>query len=163
LALLIRLTGSLENQLYERIFTRALEDPAFAKRITSIGTPAEAKAVAAELEKIGISQTKYRPAAVRLTAMEAAQAAQDEEAAARVPQRQAETARQMLQRTLPAAPPTRGTSFTPSFTPSLPVFKPRPAPAAPSTGMLYPTLFPNDPISALLQQRQAEMQQRPAQ
>jgi hypothetical protein len=157
LALMVRLTGSLENQLYQRIFTKALEDPTFARRITQVGTPAEAKAVAAELEKIGISPTKYVPTPVRITAMEAAQAAQDEETAARVPQRQAETARQMLQRTLPVAPPTRGTSFNPRL--------PTTPPAGPATGgvnLMYPALFPNDPISGLLQQRQAAMQ-RPAQ
>lgn len=148
LALLLRLTGSIENQLYQRIFTKALEDPEFAKSMTRIGTPAEAKKVAAKLQEIGISPTKYVPRVARATALEAADVAKGEEpvptAASRLPV--APSAAQML-RKLPPAPPTTG----------LPNLRMGPAPAAPkqaAPNLMYPQLFPNDPISQLLQQRQ---------
>jgi hypothetical protein len=59
-------------------------------------------------------------------------------------------------RTLPPAPPTRGTSFEPRM--------PTQLPAAPQSGagqvpLMYPALFPNDPISAMLQARQAQISQ----
>ena len=38
MALLLRMTGSLENQLYKRIFTKALESEQFAKQITHVAT-----------------------------------------------------------------------------------------------------------------------------
>ena len=78
LALIVRLAGSLENQLYQRIFTRALEDPEFAKTITHVSTPQQAAKAAAKLEEIGIPPTKYLPNVSRITAQEASQAAQAE-------------------------------------------------------------------------------------
>ncbi|MFZ9438788.1 MAG: hypothetical protein ACO260_00655, partial [Hylemonella sp.] len=57
LALLVRMTGSLENQLYKRIFTRALESEEFAKQITHISTPKDAAKVTKALESIGIPKS----------------------------------------------------------------------------------------------------------
>ena len=152
LALMLRLTGSIENQLYQRIFTKALEDPLFAKSITHISTPAEAKKVAAMLQDIGISPTAYVPRATRATALEASRLAQGEQelptqAAGRpvVPG----TAAQMM-RQLPPAPQTRGM-------PSLRMGPPPAGPAAPASNLMYPTLFPNDPISNMLLQRQQQI------
>jgi hypothetical protein len=159
LALLVRLTGGLENQLYQRIFTRALEDPEFAKRITHVGTPEEAKKVAASLQNIGIPVSKFVPNIARGTALEAGREARAGQelptAAAGKPVMSETTARDMLKRAMPPAPPTRGTQFNPRL--------PTTPPAAPpsNTNLMYPTLFPNDPISGMLQQR-AAAQQRPA-
>jgi hypothetical protein len=155
LALLVRLTGSLENRLYQRIFTRALEDPEFAKSITRVGTPQEAAKVAAELSKIGISPTTYVPRAVAPAVQEAADVAKETAREPRPAAAPAPTAREML-RQLPPAPPTRGTSFEPRM--------PTQLPAAPQSGagqvpLMYPALFPNDPISAMLQARQAQISQ----
>jgi hypothetical protein len=154
LALLVRLTGSLENRLYQRIFTRALEDPEFAKSITRVSTPQEAAKVAAELSKIGISPTTYVPRAVAPAVQEVSGVARETAREPR-PGAPAPTAREML-RTLPPAPPTRGTSFEPRM--------PTQLPAAPQSGagqvpLMYPALFPNDPISAMLQARQAQISQ----
>ena len=61
------------------------------------------------------------------------------------------TSAQQMLRAMPPAPPTRGTNFTPRI--------PSGAPKQPgSTQLMYPAMFPNDPISGLLQQRQAQMQ-----
>jgi hypothetical protein len=58
-------------------------------------------------------------------------------------------------RTLPPAPPTRGTSFNPR----LPTTPPAAPGGAPQVQLMYPSLFPNDPISAMLQARQAQIGQ----
>jgi len=153
LALMLRLTGSIENQLYQRIFTKALEDPQFAKSITRVGTPGEAKNVAAQLQNIGISPTMYLPRAARTTALEVTDLAKGEQD---VPTSAADqpavpsTAAQML-RKLPPAPQSRGM-------PNLRMGPPPAAPAAPAaSNLMYPTLFPNDPISQMLQQRQQQV------
>jgi hypothetical protein len=153
LAIMLRLTGSIEDQLYQRIFTKALEDPEFAKSITRVGTPAEAKRLAGKLQEIGISPTAYVPNVARITALEASDLAQDQQAAPAQATPRPGTAAQML-RQLPPAPQTRGM-------PNLRMGPPPAAPAPASTNLMYPTLFPNDPISQMLQQRQQQLGQRP--
>ncbi len=169
LALLVRLTGGLENQLYKRIFTRALESEEFAKNITRVGTPEQAAKVAKSLEEIGISAARILQPA-RMGAQQAvAGAAQSEE-----PEKVAgmeglpvvpapaprTTAREMLNRVAPPAPPTRGTNFNPR----LPT-----TPQVPREGglgqipLMYPSMFPNVPLSALLQQRAAMVGGQPPQ
>ena len=159
LAIMLRMAGGLENQIYQRIFTRALEDAEFAKRITHISTPAEAKKIAASLEKIGIPQSAYVPNIKRMTAQEISQTAMGDQPEdignlGSLPVVPGTSAQKML-KAMPPAPPTRGTSFNPRL--------PTTPPAAPGGGvnsiqLMYPSLFPNDPISGLLQQRQAQLQ-----
>jgi len=167
LALMVRLTGGLENQLYKRIFTRALESEEFAKNITRVGTPEQAAKAAKSLEEIGISAARVLQPA-RMGAQQAisgaAQGEQPEKIAGMenlpvVPTPAPRTtAREMLNRVAPAAPPTRG------FNPRLPT-----TPQAPRGGgagqvpLMYPAMFPNDPISALLQQRAAALGGQPPQ
>jgi len=156
LALMVRLTGSLENKLYQRIFTRALEDPEFARAMTRVGTPQEAARVAAELSEIGISPTKYVPRAAILPKEAVAEPARE---VAREPRPAAPvgpSAADML-RALPPAPPTKGTEFELRMQ----TFTPPPAPVRPQIDLMYPTLFPNDPISAMLRARQAQIQGQP--
>jgi hypothetical protein len=159
LAVLVRLAGGLENQVYQRIFTRALEDAEFAKRITHISTPQEAQKVAAELEKIGIPKSVYVPNIARASVQTTAQTAMGDqpEAVGNLPNLPAVpgTSAQRMLKALPPAPPTRGTNFNPRL-PTAPA-------AAPASGgsnvqLMYPSMFPNDPISGLLQQRQAQIQ-----
>jgi hypothetical protein len=164
LALMVRLTGSLENQLYRRIFTRALESEEFARSITHVGTPAQGQQALKQLEKIGIPASKVVQPAIRGTAQAVADVAAEGkpdkiagmEGLPVVPR---ETARQMLNRVIPAGPPTRGTQFNPRL-PMMPQ-------VAPSSGsqipLMYPAMFPNDPISALLQQRAAAVSGQPQQ
>ena len=159
LAVMLRMAGGLENQIYQRIFTRALEDAEFAKRITHVGTPAEAKKLAAELEKIGIPKSAYLPenitrAAVQTTA-QAAMGEQPENIGnlGNLPVVPGTSAQKML-KAMPPAPPTRGTNFNPRL-PTAPAAAPG---GAPNIQLMYPAMFPNDPISGLLQQRQAQVQ-----
>jgi hypothetical protein len=154
LAILVRASASLENEMYQRLFTKALEDPAFAKNITSVSTPAQAKALVAQMENVGIPRSSLMPA--RIAAQEAAQMAMPEEPSpgAGAPIVSRETAASML-RALPPAPPTTGYQLR---LPTAP-----PAQSAPNqyanVPMMYPTLFPNDPISGLLEQRRQQIQQ----
>ena len=159
LAVMLRMAGGLENQIYQRIFTRALEDAEFAKRITHVGTPAEAKKLAGELEKIGIPRSAYLPenitrAAVQTTA-QAAMGDQPEDIGnlGNLPVVPGTSAQKML-KAMPPAPPTRGTNFNPRL-PTAPAAAPG---GAPNIQLMYPAMFPNDPISGLLQQRQAQIQ-----
>jgi hypothetical protein len=154
LAILVRASASLENEMYQRLFTKALEDPAFAKNITSVSTPAQAKALVAQMESVGIPRTSFMPA--RIAAQEASQMAMPEEPlpGAGAPVVSRETAASML-RALPPAPPTTGYQLR---LPTAP-----PAQSAPNqyanVPMMYPALFPNDPISGLLEQRRQQIQQ----
>ena len=166
LALLIRMAGGLENRVYNSIFVKALEDPTFASRISSIGTPEQAAKAAAELTKVGVPRSFFQqlvtaPGATRAAAQELRELALEDETASTgvnpdLPVMGA--ARQML-RNLPPAPPSRGMP-QPQQGPNLraPSFQP-PARPASNVGLMYPTLFPNDPISAMLQQRQAGLTQ----
>jgi hypothetical protein len=173
LALLLRMTASAENQLYQRIFTKALEDPAFAQAITHVGTPAQGAKAAAQLEGIGANMSQIFNEPLRTTAPGIAQRIIRQE----LPQEQLQgrqadigdmkslpvvsretSAKQML-KALPPAPATRGYEFNPRVSTTPPT----------GTGgmgqvqLMYPSMFPNDPISGLLQQRQAMIQggQRP--
>jgi hypothetical protein len=159
LALVLRLAGGLENQIYQRIFTRALEDAEFAKRITHVGTPQDAQKVAAELQKIGIPKSVYAPNVTRATVQTGAQTAMGEQPEAignlpNLPVVPGTSAQNML-KALPPAPPTRGTAFNPRL-PTAPATPP--GNAMGNVPLMYPTMFPNDPISGLLQQRQAQIQ-----
>ena len=159
LAVMLRMAGGLENQIYQRIFTRALEDAEFAKRITHVGTPAEAKKLAAELEKIGIPQSSYVPNVKRITAQTAAQTAMGDQPEdignlGNLPVVPGTSAQQMWKK-MPPAPPTRGLNFNPRL-PTAPAVQP--GGGAGNIPLMYPSMFPNDPISGLLQQRQAQIQ-----
>jgi len=168
LALLLRMTASAENQLYQRIFTKALEDPAFAQAITHVGTPAQGAKAAAQLEGIGANMSQIFNEPLRATVPGIAQRVIRQE----LPQEQLEgrqaeignmkslpvvsreTSAQQMLKALPPAPATRGYEFNPRVSTT---------PPAKTGGMgqmqlMYPAMFPNDPISGLLQQRQAQVQ-----
>lgn len=167
LALLVRMTGSLENELYKRIFTKALESEEFARSITNVATPKDGEKVLKQLQGIGITKEMIfgSPAAaatMRAVPREAADLEREGrqspvQGMAGLPTVPGTSASQML-RNLPPAPPTRGYEFNPR----LPTQKP--ASTSSQVPLMYPAMFPNDPISALLQQRQAAMQpQQPQQ
>jgi len=167
LALLMRLAGGLEKQVYDRIFVKALEDERFANRLTNLSTPDDAAKVAAELTKVGVPRSFFQqlvttPGAARAASQELNDLLRQEEMAStgvnpKLPV--AGTARQML-RSLPPAPPSRGMPAPQQKQPNLraPAFQ-QPASKPSNVNLMYPTLFPNDPISAMLQQRQAGLTQ----
>ena len=172
LALMVRMAAGLEKQVYDRIFVKALEDPTFAKRITNIGTPEQAAKAAAELTKVGVPRSFFQqvvtaPGATRAAAQELRELALEDETASTgvnpdLPVMGA--ARQML-RKLPPAPQSRG---MPSKDEAIGGFRFKtytPPPAQPASSpqdsaqSMYQALFPNDPLGAMLQQRQQGRQQ----
>jgi len=156
MTLLVRFFGKLETDLYNRIFTKALQNKDFADSLTHINSPEDAKRFAGKLQAIGVPVARYLPLKARIPVLEAGQLAQGDEQApiegmAEQPVIPRETARQMM-RKMPPAPPTTGTNF------GMPTIDPRQQ-QQPNIPLMYPTLFPNDPISAMLLQRQQQVQQ----
>jgi hypothetical protein len=155
-----RLMNAKEQKVYQRLFTKALEDPKFAEKLTNLNTPAAASAVAKELQTFGMSPRRLQevltgPAASRAAMIEAQGLAQEGNPpipASTAPVSRGTagpTAAQML-KAQPAAPATRGTNFNPRL-PTAPAVQP----GQQQVPLMYPAMFPNDPISGLLQARQA--------
>ena len=161
-----RLMNAKEQKVYQRLFTKALEDPKFAEKLTNLNTPAAATAVAKELQNFGMSPRRLTevltgPAASRAALIEAQGLAQEGNppipaSTAPVSRETGQTAAQML-KAQPPAPATRGTNFNPRL-PTTPAVQPGQQQQVP---LMYPAMFPNDPISGLLQARQAQIQGRP--
>jgi hypothetical protein len=157
-----RLLNAKEAKVFERMFTKALEDPKFAEKMTSLNTPAAAAAVAKELQNFGMSPRRLAevltaPAASRGAVIEAQDLAQQGNPPIPVSSNvsRGTSAAQML-KAQPAAPATRGTNFNPRMPTT-----PQVTPGQQQIPLMYPAMFPNDPISGLLQQRQAQVQPRP--
>jgi len=148
IAFLIRLTGSLETSMYDRVMKHALENQDFAKAIANLNNPVEAKKAVVAMQNIGVPISKFFATDINRGAMGSSRDQEQEaqpQAAAPPP----------VRRPLPPAPPTTGTTITTR----MPIAQPRPpASAASQLQMMYPSMFPNDPISALLKQRQAQAQ-----
>lgn len=152
-----RLMNAKEDKVFQRMFTKALEDPQFAEKLTNLNTPAAAASVAKTMQNFGMSPKRLSdiltaPAARNAAGLEAQDLAQQSNppvptsAAPRGP-----SASQML-KAQPPAPPTRG------FSPRMPTTPQVPQGQSQQVPLMYPAMFPNDPISGLLQQRQAQTQ-----
>lgn len=161
LALFMRLAAGTETKLYNRIFTKALENPEFAASITRVNTPAEATKVAKELESIGINVKKVLQAG-RIGQQEIVdESTKGDTVPTEAPRQPTGIARQML-KALPPAPPVRGFPEAGKIESPFPTTPPAPPAAASSNvQLMYPQMFPNDPISAMLLQRQQQMQPQP--
>jgi hypothetical protein len=176
LAFMLRFASSTENQLYNRLFTKALEDPSFAQSITHISTPEQGKKAAAKLEGIGINlKTLFNDPLAATSPKIAQQSLRQELPHEQIQDQQTRignmkdlpvvprgTSAQQMLKALPPAPATRGLGQEAGY--RFPIAPPGPPPS--SVGqipLMYPAMFPNDPISGLLQQRQAQIQggQRP--
>jgi hypothetical protein len=157
-----RLLNAKEAKVFERMFTKALEDPKFAEKMTNLNTPAAAASVAKELQNFGMSPRRLAevltaPAASRGAVLEAQDLAQQGNPPIPVSSNvsRGTSAAQML-KAQPTAPATRGTNFNPRMPTT-----PQVTPGQQQIPLMYPAMFPNDPISGLLQQRQAQVQPRP--
>jgi hypothetical protein len=156
----LRMAGSLEKDVYARMMTRALESEKAAKAFSTIGSKAEAERAAGELQKIGIPMSQYMGDVARGGIMQEATQATLEGRQSPVgnmknlPVVPGTNAQQML-KAMPPAPPTRGTNFNLRTAPAAP---PGAGAGASNVQLMYPSMFPNDPISGLLQQRQAQIQ-----
>jgi len=148
LALMLRLASGLENQIYNKLFIRALEDKTFAERITHLSTPEEGKQMLAMLEKSGVpARNVLKP--ILQASVAGAVVPEQASPAPTTPVVPRETARQML-RALPPAPPITYNLRAPA--------PQQPQNPGDNVQLMYPQLFPNDPISGLLLQRQKQIQ-----
>jgi hypothetical protein len=162
IAFLVRLTGALETNLYKRLFTKALEDPNFARAVTRVSTPADGARLSAELEKIGVPRSMLQTRVDRTARQELSQFVMGDQETpipgmAQAPVVSRETAASML-RALPPAPPTTGLALLKENA-ALPVGPPPNLQRTRDIPLMYPALFPNDPISGLLEQRRQQVQQ----
>jgi hypothetical protein len=172
-ALLVRLGGTLEKNIFKSMFAKAIEDKKFADQITSISSVDDAEKFMASMSKIGVPKSFFKSifdplyGSVSATGREITDAAlkdQKEDTGLNRDLPVMGAARQML-RNLPPAPQSRG---MPSKDEAIGGFRfktytPPPAQPAPSpqdsAQSMYQALFPNDPLGAMLQQRQQGRQQ----
>lgn len=176
IALLLRAATTYERGLYDKMFKLAMEDPEFAKRLTNLKTPEQGAAMRGMLERRGISLLPYLLGKTATTTaqgverdltMEGKQQVPIEGMSSDLPIVPRETARGMLDRVsrpLPPAPATRGMPQNKPAFPAAPPPEQRGAKAPGQAQSMYAAMFPNDPISTLIQQRQTMMPpQGPAQ
>lgn len=147
----VRLLSSMEDELQRKMIVRAMTDPKVANALANGKTAEQAKLLLREMQSLGALPR----ALITDTSIEASQLAMGDretpiEGMAGLPEgvsaERQQTAASML-RKLPPAPQTRGMPAVSQRLPS------PPAPAAPTPSM-YQMLFPNDPLSKMLQQRQ---------
>lgn len=152
----VRLLSSMEEQLQRKMIVRAMTDPKVANALANGKTAEQAKLLLREMQSLGALPR----ALITDTSIEASQLAMGDRKTPiegmaglteGVPAERQQSAATML-RKLPPAPQSRG---MPAVSQRL---SPPPAPAAPTPSM-YQTLFPNDPLSQMLQQRQQSQQQ----
>ena len=168
ISLSVRLFSSMEEDLQNKMLVRALTDPDVAKALVNPKNANDAKLLLREVQSAGYlsralmadigltsSQLAMQDRQLPIEGMEGLPVVSRETTAA-APTAAASSsgasASTML-REMPVAPPTRG---MPPATLS-PRFGAPPPPAPPAPGM-YQALFPDDPISKMLQQRQSQMQ-----
>ena len=169
ISLSVRLLSSMQEELQNKMLLRAVADPNVAKALAEPKTAEQAKLLAREMQSTGYLSRSLMDAigvtssqlalgdrespiegmidlspVVRQPGTSAAPA-RSETAAPRP-----ETAAALL-RKMPPAPQTRGM-------PNMRIGPPPAAPAGPAApSLLYPTLFPDDPISKMLLQRQQQV------
>jgi hypothetical protein len=168
ISFLVRATGNLETTLYNNIFRQAMEDPKVAANLVSMSTTEDAKKVLGDLQKIGIYQSMLFKNLGRAGTMEAGQTMRGEQEVPIAGMQElpvvprGTSARDML-RKLPPAPPTTG--FSPSLGPPpgqgrFPATAPKGGSSYADIPLMYPAMFPNDPISGILEQRRRQIEQQ---
>jgi hypothetical protein len=159
----VRLFSAMEENLQNKMLVRALTDPKVADALVNPKNASDAKLLLREVQSMGYlsralmadigltgSQLAMQDRQLPIEGMEGLPVVSRETTAAAPNSGAAASA---MLREMPVAPPTRG------MPPASLRFGAAPPPSAPaSLNMLYPAMFPDDPISALLLQRQSQMQ-----
>jgi hypothetical protein len=162
ISLSVRLLSSMEEDLQNKMMVRALTDPKVAEALSNAKTADQGKLLLREVQSLGYL-SRALMADIGVTSSQLAMGdrefpVQDRQsspigasssvapssAAAPRP----ETAAALLKK-MPPAPQTRGLPSTMS-----PRFAPPPPATAPAAPGMYQMLFPDDPISKMLNQRQ---------
>ena len=162
ISLSVRLFSSMEEELQNKMMVRALTDPKVASALANAKTADQGKLLLREIQSTGYL-SRALMADIGVTSSQLAMGDREtpvegmsRTSAGVTPAPQAatpsaprpETAAALLKK-MPPAPQTRGmppAALSPRFAPP-----PAPAPAAPG---MYQMLFPDDPISKMLNQRQ---------
>jgi len=158
ISLSVRLLSSMEEDLQNKMMVRALTDPKVAEALSNAKTADQGKLLLREVQSLGYlsralmadigvtsSQLAMGDREAPVQGTQASPIGASSSAAAPRP----ETAAALLKK-MPPAPQTRGlpSTMSPRFAP------PPPASAAPPAPNMYQMLFPDDPISKMLNQRQ---------
>lgn len=162
IAFTVRMMSALEKNVADSIFREAMIDPKFADSMTDPFTRSNLDVILKKLEKLGVSRTMLQSRVDRTARQELSQfALGDQETPipgmAEAPVVPRETAASML-RALPPAPPTTGLELLKQSS-ALPIGPPPNMRRGPDINLMYPALFPNDPISGMLEQRRQAIQQ----
>jgi hypothetical protein len=162
ISLSVRLLSSMEEDLQNKMMVRALTDPKVAEALSNAKTADQGKLLLREVQSlgylsralmadIGVTSSQMamgdREAPVQGTQASPIGASSPAASSAAAPR--PETAATLLKK-MPPAPQTRGLppAMSPRFAP------PPPASAAPPSANMYQMLFPDDPISKMMGQRQ---------
>jgi hypothetical protein len=149
----VRFFSAMEEDLQNKMLVRALTDPDVAKALVNPKNANDAKLLLREVQSAGYL-SRALMADIGLTSSQLAM--QDRqlpiEGMEELPVVSRGTTAATMLKEMPSAPQTRG----------LPNMRVGPPPVASGAGgqvpLMYPAMFPDDPISALLLQRQAQMQ-----
>ena len=165
----VRLLSSMEEELQNKMLLRAIADPKVAKALAEPKSAEQAKLLLREIQSTGYL-SRALMADIGVTSSQLAMGDREspiegmadlspvvrQPSTAAAPSRSEtgtpgpETAAALL-RKMPPAPQTRGM-------PNMRVGPPPAAPAGPAApSLMYPTLFPDDPISKMLLQRQQQV------
>lgn len=164
IALLLRAATTYERGIYDKMFKIAMEDPEFAKRLTNLKTPEQGAVMRGMLEKKGISLLSYLLGKSATATAQGVERDLTMEGKQQVPVEGMDESMPVFpsqpkpSKPQPFAPPTTGFQYKPAF-PVAPSASQRQeqskAAAGGSAKSMYAAMFPNDPISALILQRQA--------
>jgi hypothetical protein len=142
-SLMSRFLTRQQTAIYESVLYKALTDPEYAHQLVSANVPLDSKKGFKTMSNLTLKAGGYLPALLKVGAMEAVQATENED----------------LRLPLPTPEFTRGLAPAPeapsrNIAQSLPARNLPPLPKVPQTpGLGYEALFPNDVISPLLEQR----------
>jgi hypothetical protein len=165
IALLLRAATTYERGIYDKMFKTAMEDPAFAKRLTNLKTPEQGAEMRGMLEKKGVSLLSFLfdKSAIATTQGVERDLTMEGQQQSPIPgmdpslpviPQQPRSAKPQ-----PFAPPTSGFEYKPALPVGPSAAQRQQQSKAGQTGgqakSMYAAMFPNDPISALILQRQA--------
>jgi len=158
IAFMVRMMSSLEKNLYNRIFQRAMESEKFANSLVNKVKTGDNPELSKMLQSIGIQRSGLTKRADRTARQMLGDVVTEDNqvpvrGAAEAPVVPRGTALQML-RELPPAPPTTGLNMPEEpKRRQIPVGPPAILPSMTNVPLRYSQLFPNDPISGMLEQR----------
>ena len=165
IALLLRAATTYERGIYDKMFKTAMEDPAFAKRLTNLKTPEQGAEMRGMLEQKGISLLPYLLGKTATTTAQGIERDLTMEGQQKSPVAGMDSSLPVIpsqpkpSKPQPFAPPTKGFEYKPAVPVGPNAAQRQQQAQSGQVGgqakSMYAAMFPNDPISALILQRQA--------